>query len=102
MDHGDPVRHSLESAASAADFRLPGEVWHVVLFYTTGEAVRRLLDERGQPGYTPMVYELFGRGIWAKYREALENNWRPYIDGKRSLGEAAASLIEAVRKQEPQ
>lgn len=102
MDHGDPVRQALESAASAVDFRLPGEAWHVVLFYTTGEAVRRLLDERGQPGYTPMVYELFGRGIWTKYREALENNWRPYVDGKRSLPEAAAGLIEALRRQEPQ
>lgn len=27
---------------------------------------------------------------------------RPYVEGKQSLGEAAASLIEAVRKQEPQ
>jgi hypothetical protein len=101
MDRGDPVRQALESAARAVDFRLPNDLWHMVLFYTTGEAVRRLLDERGQPGYTPMLYEIFGRGGWVEYREALESNWRPYVEGKRSLAEAAASLIAALRKPEP-
>lgn len=62
MDRGDPVRQALESAARAVDFRLPNDLWHVVLFYTTGEAVRRILDERGPSGYTPMLYEIFGRG----------------------------------------
>jgi hypothetical protein len=100
MDRGDPVRQALERAAKAVDFRLPNDLWHVVLFYTTGEAVRRILDERGPSGYTPMVYEIFGRGTWVEYREALENNWRPYVDGKRSLAEAAAGLIAALRRQE--
>lgn len=101
MGRGDPVRLALESAAKAADFRLPNDLWHVVLFYTTGEAVRRILDERGPSGYTPMLYEIFGRGSWVEYRQALESSWRPYIDGKRSLAEAAASLIAALRKPEP-
>lgn len=92
MDRGDPVRQALESAANAVDFRLPDNLWHVVQFYTTGEAVRRILSEGGQPGYTPMVYEIFGRGTWAEYREALENHWHPYVDGKRPLAEARGQL----------
>lgn len=100
MDRGDPVRQALERAASEAGFQLPPELWHVVLFYTTGEAVRPILDERGPSGYTPMLYEIFGRGTWVKYREALESHWRPYVDGKRSLDEAAASLIAALKKSE--
>jgi hypothetical protein len=98
MDRGDPVRKALESAAKAADFRLPNDLWHVVLFYTTGEAVRPILDERGPSGYTPMLYEIFGRGSWVEYRQALESNWRPYIDGTQTLDEAAAGLIAAIRK----
>lgn len=98
MGRGDPVRQALERTASAAGFRLPNDLWHVVLFYTTGEAVRRILDERGVSGYTPMLYEIFGRGEWVEYREALENNWRPYVDGKRSLDDAAAALVAALRK----
>ena len=100
MDHGDPLRQALDRAASAAGFRLPGDLWHVVLFYTTGETVRRVLNEGGKPGYTPMVYGIFDRGTWDGYRKPLESAWRPYVDGERDLSKAAASLIEALPKPE--
>src|SRR6266705_3836243 len=51
----------------------------------------------GKPGYTPMLYGIFDRGAWGGYRKPLESTWRPYVDGERSLSEAAASLIEALR-----
>lgn len=95
MGRDAPVRQALQSAASAVDFRMPGDLWHVVLFYTTGEAVRRVLDDGRQPAYTPMLYEIFDRG-WGGYRKPLETAWRPYVDGGRTLSEAAASLIEAL------
>jgi hypothetical protein len=98
MDLNDPLRQALDSAASKVDFRLPGDFWHVVLFYTTGETVRRILDAGGKPGYTPMVYGIFDRGVWGNYRKALESAWRPYVDGERALSEAAARLIEELRK----
>lgn len=101
MGPGAPVREALESAASAADFRMPGELWHVVLFYTTGEAVCRVLDEGREPTYTPMVYEIFERGTWAGYRKPLETAWRPYVGGTRTLSEAAAGLIELLRNLPP-
>ena len=97
MGRNAPLRQALNSAASAVDYRLPGDLWHVVLFYTTGETVRRILDDREK--YTPMLYGIFERGTWDEYREALESTWRPYVDGKRDLSEATASLIEALRKQ---
>jgi hypothetical protein len=98
MGRGDPVTRALDDAAGAAGFRLPGDLWHVVLFFTTGEAVRRVLDDDGHPGYTPMLYGIFARGSWAEYRQPLERDWRPYIEGRRTLSDAAAALIEAVRK----
>lgn len=101
MDRGAPVRQALEDAAKSAGVKLPGDLWHVVLFYTTGEAVRRYLDEHGRPGYTPMLYEIFARGSWVKYREALEARWRPYVDGKKPLAEAARDLVTAIPKSEP-
>jgi hypothetical protein len=101
MGRNAPLRQALDSAAKAVDFRLPGDLWHVVLFYTTGEAVRRILDDGGKPGYTPMVYGIFDRGGWVEYRKALESTWRPYVYGERTLPEAAARLIEALRKPEP-
>lgn len=100
MDRKDPLRQALDSAASAVDFRLPDDLWHVVLFYTTGETVRRILDDGGKPGYTPLVYQIFDRGTWSRYRKPLESAWRPYVHGERTLSEAAAGLIEALRKLE--
>jgi len=96
MGRSAPVQQALESAARAAGFPMPGDLWHVVLFYTTGEAVRRVLDGGGQPAYTPMLYEIFDRG-WGGYRKPLETAWRPYLDGGRTLSEAAAFLIAALK-----
>ncbi len=99
MDHNAPIRKSLEKAASSANFKLPGDLWHVVLFYTTGEAVRQILEEEGKPGYKPMLYGIFDRGVWVEYRVALESTWKPYVDGKQTLAEASAALIDALKKQ---
>jgi hypothetical protein len=99
MGRGAPVRQALEQAASAADFRLPGDLWHVVLFYTTGEVVRGIVDGGGQSGYTPMLYGIFERGGWVDYRQALKSAWLPYLDGKRTLAQASARLIKALRSQ---
>jgi hypothetical protein len=97
MGRGAPLQQALEDAAKAAGFKLPGDLWHVVLFYTTGEVVRRVLDEGHEPNYVPMLYEIYGRGSWAEYRKPLETAWLPYVDGKSSLGDAAAALIGELR-----
>ncbi|HET6374154.1 MAG TPA: hypothetical protein VFG76_12665 [Candidatus Polarisedimenticolia bacterium] len=99
MGRTAPVRQALDKAAGAAGFTMPGDLWHVVLFYTTGEAVRRILEDGGTKGYTPMVYEIFDRGAWPGCREALESAWRPYLGGERTLPEAAAGLIEALKRR---
>jgi len=98
MGVDSPVRLALDAAAAADDWKMPGDLWHVVLFYTTGEAVRRILEDGGNPGYRPMLDEIFDRGTWVGYRQALESDWRPYLDGDRTLPEAAAGLVGALRK----
>lgn len=97
MRDSDPLPRTLESAAKAAKVS-PGDLWHIVLFYTTGEAVRRVLREAGEPDHTPMVYGIFARGTWAEYRGPLEEAWQPYLDGKRTAAEAAADFARAIRE----
>jgi hypothetical protein len=99
MGRRAPVRLALAEAASALDRPLPRDLWHVVLFYTTGETVRRVLHENGDPDYTPMLYEIFERGTWVDYREAIQASWPAYMDGERSLSEAASELIQAIGEQ---
>jgi hypothetical protein len=63
------------------------------MFYMTGEAVRRRLGETGEQEYTPMVYEIYERSSWGRFRDAIELNWPGYMDGERSLSQAAIDLI---------
>lgn len=97
MDGKDPVRAALEQAAAEAGVRLPGDLWHVVLFYTTGEAVRKILADGGEQDYKPMLYGIFDRGAWVEYRKPLETAWQPYLEGKRPLEKSCAALIQAIK-----
>jgi hypothetical protein len=65
------------------------EFWHAVLFYTTGEMVRRQLD-----GYTPYALKngLYDRA-WAGAPEVLDRDWKPYLDGKIDLATAVHRLV---------
>ena len=101
MDRDDPVRRALDRAARAANVTLPGDLWHVVLFYVTGQVVREVLAMSGQAGYTPALYDIFGRNPrWAGYRSALESALPGYIDGTESLDRAAAELVHDLPKPE--
>jgi hypothetical protein len=96
MNPRAPVRDALAKAAAAAGYKLPGDAWHVVLFYMTGEIVRDRLKERGDQNYTPMLYEIFARPTWVEYQKPLESAWRPYVSGSKSPADAARDLIAAL------
>lgn|SRR5579871_2667532 len=96
------------NAAIAKQFRerdkpIPRDFWHALLFYTTGEIVRRdveygtmtLADNPagGAPSYLPYAAR-FGlySGSWERFRGLLDLYWRPYLDGKVSFETAMARI----------
>lgn len=96
------------NAAIAHDFRerdkpIPREFWHALLFYTTGEIVRRdveyggmtLTDEqvRGPVAYLPYAAR-FGlySGSWQHFKDLLDLYWLPYLDGRVSFETAMARI----------
>jgi len=95
----DPVPKALADAAARLGVPLQRDLWHVVLFYTVGETVRRVLAEGGQPGYTPYLYafERFGTGDWGRARAALERIWPGYMKGESDLETAAARLLQGMK-----
>jgi hypothetical protein len=93
MGRGHPVRIALREAAERLDVALPGDLWHAVLFYTTGDTVRRALAEAGEPDYVPM---LFDGNIFARYHEPMKRAWTPYLNGACTLAEAAEDLVRAL------
>jgi hypothetical protein len=93
MGRGHPVRNALAEAAEQLGVRLPRDLWHAVLFYTTGDTVRRTLAEAGEPAYTPMI---FSGNIFESFHEPMESAWRAYLEGECTLTEAALDLIRAL------
>ena len=64
----------------------PADLWHALLFYTSGELTRRALGtagtfradlEQGFPAYLP----------------ALDAHWLPYLDGEEALDDALRGLV---------
>jgi hypothetical protein len=95
MARNDPVQKALDDAAAAGGKRVPPDLWHLVLFFTTGEVVREVLAKE-KIDYTPMLEGLFAKGSWTDDRQALVDAWRPYVEGKRPLRDAAAALVAAL------
>lgn len=83
------------SREAAATGKPIGPLWHVALFYLTGEVVRQALAARGVE-YTPYLYAtgLFDRA-WPHFRTPIESHWRPYVDGRASLDDAVRAVVAA-------
>lgn len=85
---------ALISAAKDAGRTVPNDFLHAVQFFITGEAVRREFARSGDPSYTPYLFslKLFGE----PFRVAIARIWPAYMDGTRTLSEAAADLVGAL------
>jgi hypothetical protein len=98
--------------AIAREFRqrdkpIPRELWHALLFYTTGELVRRdvafgaisrtYLQDDDSAGYQPYAAR-FGlySGSWERFRGLLDLYWQPYLEGRVSFDTAIARLASAI------
>ncbi len=111
-DHNRPAAEGLETLFHEASHALIGTIreaigertrslgkllprrtlWHAVLFYSTGEIVRRRI-----PGYTPYALEhgLWER-VWPDHLNVLEAAWKPYVDGNRELDAAIEALVDGL------
>lgn len=87
--------------AFAAELRAQGknvrDLWHVSLFYMTGEVVRQALTSRA-PAYEPYMYKtgLFDRA-WPQFREPVETYWKGYINGEMSRDEAIKKIVASIK-----
>ncbi len=91
------VRETIEEHCRALGKPIPRDLWHAILFYTTGEMVRRSLVEAGEEEYLPYAFRhgLFARG-WQGYLQLIERHWKPYLDGSTDFDRALARLVNAL------
>jgi len=90
-----PTTGTVGAAISAAQKNqghdAPRDLWHAILFTTSGELTRRLLAERGATQYVPMSDSVF-----TKYREPIQKHWIPYLNGQGTLEDAIAKVLSAI------
>jgi hypothetical protein len=93
------VSESLAREGRAQNKAIPDDLWHALIFYTTGEIVRRTLAKGGVADYSPYAYHngLYARlPAWQKYQRAFEQHWQSYLDAKTSFNDAIANLVSAL------
>ena len=87
---------ALASQARPRNVLVPRDLTHAMIFFTAGEAVRRI-----DPAYIPYA-EAFA--VWPKQlsgsslpaqrlKPSLEEIWKPYLNGKGTLDEVLAALV---------
>jgi hypothetical protein len=87
---------ALRNAAARAAATLPPDVVHQVHFFITGEAVRRVLADRGVT-YTPLLFTL--KLFSDRFRDSVSRAWPPTADDARALDEAADNLVRGMNAQ---
>lgn len=95
-----PLEEALAAVYRARRETPPPDLWHVMIFYSTGELTRQWLHERGrQEGYEPSADRLglYTRShSWTLYRQALATHWQPCLTGTIDCTTALQRIMEAL------
>ena len=118
--HGiaDVVQSAIFRECRQRDKPIPRDLWHALLFYTTGEVIRPLASSNASSanpsssgatssgsapvaasssGYVPYAVRegLYRRG-WENYLRILTQYWQPYLDGRVEFSDAVAHMVSAL------
>jgi hypothetical protein len=108
--HGiaEPVQAAIIRECRQRDKPIPRDLWHALVFYTTGEIIRPVMDSSDATagdldgsvpgrGYVPYAVRegLYQRG-WSDYFKLLQKFWQPYLDGTASFDDAIARMVSSL------
>lgn len=97
------VEDGIERECRQREIPVPRDLWHALLFYTTGEIVKRAFSHAARQKtfaanetsrYMPYATRngLYDRG-WQNYERLLEAYWQPYLDGKTDFDHALTAVV---------
>jgi hypothetical protein len=105
--HGiaEPVQAAIIRECRQRDKPIPRDLWHALVFYTTGEVIRPALASSSSTaegsipggGYTSFASReaLYQRG-WKDYFDILQRFWQPYLDGRATFDDAIARMVSSL------
>jgi hypothetical protein len=94
---GPSIMRMIAAEVRSQNVAQPPNLWHALIFYTTGELVRRALGKTGNSHYLPYAYRfsVYEKGMLPD-RASLEKNWQPWLDGRVPFEEALRNLVRDV------
>lgn len=101
--HGiaEPVQQAILRECRQREKAIPRDLWHALLFYTTGEVIKPVFTGQTvgapDPEYTPYAIRqrLYQRD-WDDYLKLLTRFWQPYLDGRVTFDDAIAHMVSAL------
>lgn len=96
--HADTLQGAIDRALRAAEqstgLTAPRDLWHVLLFQTTGLLVQDYLRQNGHPNYHRLVDGVAARvKSWPPLLAAVDRHWTPVV---RAGGEGRADALAAI------
>jgi len=106
-----PVQAAITRECRQREKPIPRDLWHALIYYTTGEVLRPVMQETGgekaggeagapqKPKSYPVPYALrqnLSQRGWEEYLHMLTIYWQPYLDGKVTFEDAIAHLVSAI------
>jgi hypothetical protein len=86
------IGSDLKRLAAETGLKPMANLWHAILFYTSGELTRRALARRGVSDYRPYILNMY-EGPFRGFRPSLETHWQAYLDGKVSREAALRQIL---------
>jgi hypothetical protein len=106
--HGiaEPVQQAIIRECRQREKGIPRDLWHALIFYTTGEVIRPVISSTitdpssgrvSTTSYTPYAIRegIYQRG-WDDYFKLLTQFWQPYLDGNSTFDDAIARMVSAL------
>jgi hypothetical protein len=95
------LKDALDETFRRAGGTAPDRLWHDLIFYSTGEIVRIVLEERGLPGYAHYgeatgAYTRADR--WPPQLEAFEAHWLPFLRSSAPDDAARRAALDGVAR----
>ena len=106
-----PVENAISRECKQRDIPIPRDLWHALIFYTTAEVLRPVMQDsspdsaspdssasqKSSPSTVPfMLQERLTQRGWEDYHLRLSLYWQPYLDNKVTFEDAIAHLVSSL------
>ncbi len=105
-----PVQEAIARECRQRDKPIPRNLWHALIFYTTTEVLRPILQEASESGSSTSAFaqkpkiaplpdelrDILTQRGWEDYLRVLTLYWQPYLEGRVTFEDAVAHMVSAI------